>query len=197
MNVLVSSFRFTLFNWWKLEDWIILLDREKNCMTEKLIENDEYEPRDVCNKGQTWDYIESSHAVVSLIIVKGHFSSSALRDPYQRSGWTTNKFVPKRLSLMKMCHKNSKVKRDVLLQKCHWHESSSTAPSKAKSKGLGTRLSPAPEVFSVVVSLRGNTSVVCHTAGHPLWPRRSLSCEKLTHDLLLQWSQLKHEYFDL
>lgn len=129
-------------------------------MTEKLIENDEFEPRDVCNKGQTLDDIECSHAVVSLIIVKGHFSSSALRDPYQRSGWTTKKFVPKKLSLMKMCHKNSKVKRDVLLQRCHWHESFSTAPSKAKSEGLGTRLSPAPEVFSVVVSLTQKTSVI-------------------------------------
>ena len=55
-------------------------------MTEKLIENDEYEPRDVCNKGQTLDYIECSRAVVSVITVKGHFSSSALRDPYQKSG---------------------------------------------------------------------------------------------------------------
>lgn len=45
-------------------------------------------------------------------------------------------------------------------QRCHWHESFPTAPSKAKSKGLETRLSPAPEVFAVVVSLRGNTSVM-------------------------------------
>lgn len=55
-------------------------------------------------------------------------------------------------------------------------------------------ISCSRSIFCCRFSYRKN---VCHTAGHPLCPKRSLFCEKLTHDLLLQWSQLKHGYFDL